>query len=65
MKKFTKTCDSEYINKLNSQITYYKKENIKNYNKYVEYSNAIFTICEKYNLDYWKVVESIEIKNKL
>lgn len=53
--KFIKTCDIEYINRLKSSISRLERESRDNHNRYLTYSNAIFMICEKYNLNYEEV----------
>lgn len=53
--KFKKTCDINYLNKLKNKITNLEKQSRENQNKYINYSNAIYEICDKYNLDYKEV----------
>lgn len=53
--KFIQTCDSNYINRLNREINRLRNETRINNNKAIRYNNAIYEICDKYNLDYKEV----------
>jgi hypothetical protein len=57
--KFIKTCDSDYINKLKNKTIKLEKEARNNNNKAIRSSNAIFEICEKYNLNRQEVRELV------
>lgn len=57
--KFIKTCDNNYINKLKNKITHLNKQSRENYNKYLKYSNVIYEICNKYNLNYEEVRQMV------
>ena len=53
--KFIKTGDNDYINRLKTQITRSNKQSSDNHNRYLKLSNAIYEICDKYNLNYEEV----------
>lgn len=53
--KFIRTCDSTYINRLKTSISQLERKSKENHNRYIKCSNAIFDICEKYNLNYREV----------
>lgn len=55
--KFIKTCDTSYINNLKNKIDQLKRESNKNYCEFIKYSNAIFLIEDKYNLDHKEIRE--------
>lgn len=57
--KFINTCDTSYINKLKNEISRLEKKKNENYGKYCKYSNAIYEICDKYNLNYEEVRQLI------
>lgn len=57
--KFFKTCDNNYIDKLQREINRYKNEARVSNNKVIKYSNIIHDICDKYDLDYKEVRELI------
>ena len=57
--KFVKACDVEYLNRLKSKIARLKRELRSSHNKNTIYSNGIFEICEKYNLNYREVIKLI------
>lgn len=58
--KFIQTCDSNYINRLNREINRLRNETRINNNKAIRYNNAIYEICDKYNLDYREVRELLK-----
>lgn len=57
--KFIKTKDNEFINKLNSKINRLEKECQNNYNRYLKFSNSLYPVCEKYNLNHKEVRDFI------
>lgn len=60
--KFIKTCDTSYINRLQSKISRLERELRSSHNKNIKYSNAIVDICEKYDLNHEEVMKYV--KNK-
>ena len=57
--KFIKTCDTNYINRLQSKISRLERELRSSYNKNIKYSNAIDDVCEKYDLDHREVMKYV------
>jgi hypothetical protein len=53
--KFIKTCDNTYLNKLKNSIERLEKQSRENHSKYLQLQNAIYFVCEKYNLNYEEV----------
>jgi chaperonin cofactor prefoldin len=53
--KFIKTCDNTYLNKLKNQIERLEKQSRENHSKYLQLQNAIYSVCDKYNLNYEEV----------
>lgn len=57
--KFIETCDTQKINNLNNKISKLQKESRENHNRYLQYSNAIYIICDKYNLNFREVKQLV------
>lgn len=57
--KLLKACDIEYVNRLNTMITQLEHTSRENHDRYVKYLNAIYLICDKYNLNHKEVREII------
>lgn len=57
--KFMQTNDTNYINNLKNRISKLEKKSQDNYNKYIRYSNIIFELCDKYNLNHQEIRQFI------
>lgn len=57
--KFRKTCDINYLNRLKSMNDNLNKQVYREREEKSKYSNAIFMICDKYNLNYDDVREFV------
>jgi hypothetical protein len=53
--KFINTCDKDYINRLQTRIAQLERKSRDECNQRINYSNAIYEICNKYNLNYEEV----------
>lgn len=62
--KFIKTCDTGHLNRLESEIARLRRELRRIHNDCTKYSNAIYDICNKYDLDF-KEVRRIVQNNKV
>lgn len=57
--KYVKTCDTDYINRLNRNISSLQKERDGMRDKSNKYANAMYILCDKHNIDHKEVREII------
>ena len=63
--KFIYSQDSDYLQRLKTRINRLEKESRYYHNMYIEHANAIYLICEHYNLDYDEVRKFVKKEAKV